>query len=208
MWSYTSVDAGIRLFTACLETGAPMTFTPGMKVLEAACVEEDWLLRAAEEWPKVVFWGCDYRLKGLKTGPNWIKSHGNLLDPDLYPKDSFDGVVSLSAIEHIGLGHYDDPIDPDGDTKAVANIRGWLKPGGWFYFDVPYNPEGYSVFGTECRIYDDAALNERLLRPFLPLSWPERGQFYVDSKDPGTLISKPTKAAERYWYVATCWKKA
>jgi hypothetical protein len=71
-------------------------------------------------------------------------------------------VCSLSAIEHIGLGRYQDPLDPDGDIKTMQKVREWLKPGGWCYFDVPYTPEGYCFYDTnKCRCYDDHALLER-----------------------------------------------
>lgn len=215
-WCYDGTDAGIRLFDACLKAGAPLSFQSGMKVLEVGCNESDWLERAATAWPEVEFLGIDTRVH--ETPTRALTRYGNALDPDAFPEGSFDAVVSLSAIEHIGLGHYGDPKDKDGDSKAVANIWRWLKPGGWFYFDVPYNPEGYSVLGTECRIYDDETVVERLRwsdelwdvlgAPSL-IAWEQEcARWYSDSKTPSTLADKPTKAAPRYWYVAMCWQKA
>lgn len=49
-------------------------------------------------------------------------------------------IVSLSCmhtIEHIGLGRYGDPIDPDGDVKAINEIKRVVKAGGSILFVTP-----------------------------------------------------------------------
>lgn len=49
-------------------------------------------------------------------------------------------VASLSCmhvVEHIGLGRYGDPIDPQGDLKAMAELRRVLAPGGTLIFVTP-----------------------------------------------------------------------
>jgi len=48
--------------------------------------------------------------------------------------DSFDAVVSLCTLEHIGLGRYGDEFDLDGDKKAFSEMRRVLKPGGHLIF--------------------------------------------------------------------------
>lgn len=52
-----------------------------------------------------------------------------------------DGTVhslsSLHVIEHIGLGRYGDPIDPEGSRKAGREIVRVLAPGGRAYISVP-----------------------------------------------------------------------
>jgi len=78
------------------------------------------------------------------------------------------------------------------------------------YFDVPYDPIGYRVLNTECRIYDDGARWGRLWQDPLAAAkararWWWDG--YVDSRFPGTLVGKPTVAADRYWYAASVWQK-
>ena len=53
-------------------------------------------------------------------------------------------VASLSClhvIEHIGLGRYGDPLDPDGATKAAAELRRVLAPGGRLYLSTPVGRE-------------------------------------------------------------------
>lgn len=49
-------------------------------------------------------------------------------------------IVSLSCmhtIEHVGLGRYGDEIDPDGDLKAVSELKRAVAPGGSILFVVP-----------------------------------------------------------------------
>ena len=204
---YTAGDVGITLFDACLSAGAPMVFNPGAKVLEIGSCESDWLERAREAWPECEFAGIDVRADKKDRPYRWKR---NALDVSIFPDETFDAIVSLSAIEHMGLGHYGDPLLDTGDIRTVANAWRWLKPGGWFYLDVPYDPTGYRVLGTKCRVYDDCALTERFamrvchanasawLQAWVPGAW----MGYVEHKAPGTLVPKPTQAVQPFHYVA------
>jgi hypothetical protein len=49
----------------------------------------------------------------------------------------YDSAISISSIEHSGLGRYGDPLDPDGDLKAMQILKDKLKPGGLCYLAVP-----------------------------------------------------------------------
>ena len=49
-------------------------------------------------------------------------------------------VESLSCmhtVEHVGLGRYGDPIDPEGDIKAMKELQRVVKPGGSLLFVTP-----------------------------------------------------------------------
>ena len=49
---------------------------------------------------------------------------------DLAPTElTVDAVVSVSSVEHDGLGRYGDPVDPDGDLKSMAKHRALLLGG-------------------------------------------------------------------------------
>jgi SAM-dependent methyltransferase len=72
------------------------------------------------------------------------------LDPALV--DFTDSISCLHAIEHFGLGRYNDPIDADGHIKGLESIRRVLKKGGTFYFSTPIGPQriefnAHRVFG-------------------------------------------------------------
>ena len=203
----TLSDPGIGLFHTCLSAGAPMAFEPGMRILEIGCCEADWLSEARRAWPEIDLVGIDTR---AVTGGRGDTYKADAMDTSVFPAESFDGIVSLSAIEHIGLGHYGDPVDPDGDTKAMANVFRWLKPGGWVYFDVPYDPTGYQVKGTECRVYDDDALFERLwMQPLADAKARARWLWdgYVHAKAVRELLDKPTVAAQPFYYRACVFRK-
>ncbi|TAK28797.1 MAG: DUF268 domain-containing protein [Myxococcaceae bacterium] len=47
----------------------------------------------------------------------------------------------LHVIEHIGLGRYGDPLDPDGSLKALAELQRVVAQGGDFYLGVPIGRE-------------------------------------------------------------------
>lgn len=187
------------------------------KVLEAGCCEADWLRPAHAAWPDIHLTGIDWRAPREVDGDGKVtRIPGDLRNPDLFPAETFDACVSLSAIEHIGLGHYNDPLDPDGDSKAMANIWRWLKPGGWLYFDVPYDPIAYRVQGTKCRVYDDAELDDRLYfctggpdvtaDPFKEL-WRRYVSFENRSITP-LLTERPKESVQPFHLIACVWRKA
>lgn len=54
-----------------------------------------------------------------------------------YPDNSIDSLSCLHVIEHIGLGRYGDPIDPEGHKKAALELCRVLQPGGKLYLGTP-----------------------------------------------------------------------
>jgi len=210
-------DPGLSLFGASLRAGAPMTFghPDGARwgCLEVGCCEADWLHAAGEAWPECWFSGIDTRAPCVtERDGRLIRSRADVMESENFPAATFDAIVSLSAIEHVGLGHYGDPKDPDGDTKALANCWRWLKPGGWLYFDVPYAPLGYAVIGTSHRQYDDDALVNRLMavRP-VAQQWDMSWIAWAKKDAAGVLVEKPTTQSRPDnfdHYVAMVWQKA
>jgi len=64
-------------------------------------------------------------------------------------------IASLSCmhvVEHIGLARYGDPLDYDGDLKAVAELRRVLAVGGQLLFVVPIGGDARIQFNAH-RIY-------------------------------------------------------
>jgi hypothetical protein len=64
-------------------------------------------------------------------------------------------VASLSCmhvVEHVGLARYGDPLDYDGDLKAVAELRRVVALGGQLLFVVPIGGEARIQFNAH-RIY-------------------------------------------------------
>ena len=63
---------------------------------------------------------------------------GDFLENQL-PPCSFDAVVMVSTIEHIGLGGYGAPERPDADFKVVQEVRQILVDGGRVILTFPFN---------------------------------------------------------------------
>ncbi|WP_427161644.1 DUF268 domain-containing protein [Aliinostoc sp. HNIBRCY26] len=78
------------------------------------------------------------------------------------PPASFDCVIALSTLEHIGLGWYGDEQGESYDIEAVKQINLLLKPEGKFILTVPY---GKKAITPVHRIYDKASL-QTLIQDF------------------------------------------
>ena len=48
-----------------------------------------------------------------------------------------DSLSCMHVIEHIGLGRYGDPLDPEGSKKACHELERVVSPGGVLYISVP-----------------------------------------------------------------------
>jgi SAM-dependent methyltransferase len=56
-------------------------------------------------------------------------------------EEAFDVIISISSIEHDGLGRYGDPLNFDADLEAMQKIGKLLKPEGLFFLSVPVGPD-------------------------------------------------------------------
>jgi len=54
-----------------------------------------------------------------------------------YKNNSVKSLSCLHVVEHIGLGRYGDPIDPDGTKKACNELARVLSKSGKLYFSTP-----------------------------------------------------------------------
>jgi SAM-dependent methyltransferase len=62
--------------------------------------------------------------------------NGSILDLP-FADASVQSLSCLHVIEHIGLGRYGDPLDPQGSVKAAREIVRVLAPGGHAYVSMP-----------------------------------------------------------------------
>jgi methyltransferase family protein len=76
---------------------------------------------------------------------------------DWDPGTEFDAVVCISTLEHIGLGAYGEPIEPEGaDHAALARMHDLLAAEGVLILTVPF---GVAAESATARIYDRHALD-------------------------------------------------
>lgn len=69
-----------------------------------------------------------------------------------FESNSIESLSCMHTVEHIGLGRYGDPLDPDGDLKAINELKRVVKPEGSLLFVVPVGKP--KVMFNAHRIYD------------------------------------------------------
>ncbi len=168
-----------------------LLYTPGFS---EQTIEYPLLFHALPEPPRTVLdFGCvenvlpiilcnlGYEVAGLDflpypfSHPRFRFSQHDILTWEP-PRDAFDVVVSISTIEHVGLGYSGDPADAAGDKHAVEKLWTALKPGGLLYITLP---AGRPTIRRGYRTYDAASV--RALVPSI-----ERLRFFAKASRNGT----------------------
>lgn len=161
-------------------------FQPNAKVLEIGCAEADWQTPMLALRPDLQITGIDWR--ACERPGTTIQ--GDAMQLDTFGRQEFDAIVSISAIEHIGLGGYDDdPLYDGGDRVVMSNAHYWLKPGGWLYLDVPFRDTHFEQHPT-WRAYDWPSLEKRLLGGFTVKHWAKCETQHPDGPFMAMLLEK------------------
>jgi SAM-dependent methyltransferase len=115
----------------------------------------------------------DYRapattLAGLETG------FADLTDLP-FADEEHPSVSCMHVVEHVGLGRYGDRMDPEGDLKAIAELKRVTAPGGVLLFVVPVGRRriqfnAHRIYGHEqvLSYFDGFDLAEFALIPDAP----------------------------------------
>lgn len=89
-----------------------------------------------------------------------------------FASGSIESLSCMHVVEHIGLGRYGDPLDPDGDRKAISELQRVLAPGGRLLFVVPIGQpkiefNAHRIYGYDQIIeyFDGLVLEEFALVP-------------------------------------------
>lgn len=86
----------------------------------------------------------------------------------------YDAAISISSVEHSGLGRYGDELDPNGDIKSMKFLHDKLKPGGICFLAVPMGID--QVLWNAHRVYG------RVRFPMLIEGWEVLASFgFIDS---------------------------
>jgi len=125
-------------------------------VLEVGCSAADNQLPIVLAWLGWDVYGLDIRGFDLNH-PNFHFISEDIRQTSFHD-DFFDYVTAVSTIEHIGLVRYGTTEeDPEGDVKAVREIKRILKPKGTFILTIPYGRE--AVIKPLHRVYGKHRLN-------------------------------------------------
>lgn len=84
---------------------------------------------------------------------NFLPKQGSILDMP-FPSGTVSNTSCLHVLEHIGLGRYGDPIDPNGHIKAIDELKRITAPDGRVIIGVPVGIErlvfnAHRVFSPE-----------------------------------------------------------
>ena len=134
---------------------------------------------------------ADLQLSGLRSGAADLTALH-------FPTDSVESLSCMHVIEHIGLGRYGDPLDPEGDLKSIAELKRVTARGGQLLFVVPVGQprimfNAHRIYGYDqvLEYFDGMRLREFALIP--------------DDPADGALIRNATKAmADRQSYGCGC----
>ena len=92
----------------------------------------------------------DYRPTLIELD-NFSCHHADITDLP-FASNSVKSLSSMHVVEHIGLGRYGDPLDVDGDLKAIKELKRVLANDGYLLFVVPIGGTAKIMFNAH-RIY-------------------------------------------------------
>lgn len=144
----------------------------------------------------------DYRPADLKL-ENLSAGSADLLSLP-FADGSIQSLSCMHVVEHVGLGRYGDPLDPDGDLKAIKELKRVLAPGGLLLFVVPVGGLSKIMFNAH-RIYR----YDQVMEYFSDL---ELKEFVLIPESPeyGGLVQNPPQElvdAQRYGCGCFCFRK-
>lgn len=148
----------------------------------------------------------DYRPAEL-SGLDGLTSHKGDLMKLPFATDSVTSISCMHTVEHIGLGRYGDPIDPNGDIKAIEELKRVVARGGSLLFVTPVG-KPIIEFNAH-RIYSYAQIIEMFtkgpnalkLREFSLIPENEKG---LDGTSRGLIANAAPEMADAEYYACGC----
>jgi hypothetical protein len=103
----------------------------------------------------------------------------------------------MHVVEHVGLGRYGDPLDPDADLKAISELKRVLSVGSSLLFVVPVGKA--KIMFNAHRIYS----YQQIVNYFSELHLQEFSLIPDDSKN-GLIKNATEELADRQTYGCGC----
>jgi SAM-dependent methyltransferase len=139
----------------------------------------------------------DYRPAKLEL-PNLKSLSGDLMNLP-FESNSIESLSCMHTVEHVGLGRYGDPLDYDGDIKAVKELTRVLAVGGSLLFVVPLGAKDVICFNAH-RIYS----KDQVLNLFSDLELKEFTLIPEDEADGGLVVNPSKELLEKQFYGCGC----
>lgn len=136
-----------------------------------------------------------YDFRPVNLNLSGINSYSGDITALSFADNSIKSLSCLHVIEHIGLGRYGDPLDPQGDIKAAKELIRVLEPGGSLLIAVPTG-KARIQFNAH-RIYEV----EQIIEMFKPLEL--KSSALVDDNNKFTLDAD-FKVANQQRYGCGC----
>jgi Caenorhabditis protein of unknown function, DUF268 len=114
-----------------------------------------------------------------------------------FPSDSIASLSCMHVLEHVGLGRYGDPLDPDGDLKAISELVRVVSPGGDLLVATPVG-QPRIAFNAH-RVYD----HEVFARYFAPLELVEFA-LIEEHGEGGLVVAPPPERVRAEYYACGC----
>lgn len=111
---------------------------------------------------------------------------------------SLNSLSCMHVVEHVGLGRYGDPLDPDGDLKAMAELKRVLAPGGSLLFVVPIGKPKIMFNAHRTYAYD------QVVKQFADLELKEFALISDDSRGGGLIRNARPELADEQDYGCGC----
>jgi len=138
----------------------------------------------------------EYRAANLNLD-NLSSESADLLNLPFEDK-SIESLSCMHVIEHIGLGRYGDIVDPDGDLKAISELKRVLAQRGSLIFVVPIGKP--KIMFNAHRIYS----YDQIVDYFAELELKEFSLITEDNKKGGLLRHATRKMAAQEVYGCGC----
>jgi len=116
-----------------------------------------------------------------------------------FPDASVASLSCMHVVEHVGLGRYGEPLDPDGDLKAIAELKRVLAPRGSLLFVVPAGKPRLQFNAHRIYSFEQIAsyFGELKLQRFALVD--DRGHF-TDDADPA-LVREQQYGCGCWWFM-------
>jgi SAM-dependent methyltransferase len=119
-----------------------------------------------------------------------------------FPNEKFDVVMSLSSLEHFGLGRYGDQFDLNADKKAIDEMIRVLKPNGRLIFTTTITRAHPAIGFNAHRIY-----NQEMIKGFCADLICEEEKFYIRRTGDFCSFEEVTTETMDWDVYCGCWKK-